>query len=391
MPTWLIEPRDPLIVRDGRPFGPNPGARAASLTFPFPSTTTGAVRTRAGLDANGAFPKGDEQCLKRVKAIGVKGPLLVEMDEQHDVGRWLLPAPADALLLDLDPAVETQAVRKPLVPLASPAGAESNLPDDLALVGPVHPDPRKPVGGKRLPRFWYWESLAQWLEQPFESEVDLASLGHGGPMPEQRTHVSILAEAMTAREGALFQTRGLEFTLKARQRLALAVMTDEDLQPGIAPLGGERRLVSWRRSRVEAPACPDTVRSAIMRDKHCRVILLTPGDFAAGYRPEWLLELREGVTPVLKAVALPRMQVVSGWDFERQRPKPTRRLAAAGTVIFLKLNDDESAIGNWIDRMWMQCICDAERDRKDGFGLAVLGSWSGKPVPMEWKHANTTN
>jgi hypothetical protein len=29
--TWIIEPRDPLIVRDGRPFGPNPSAQAISL------------------------------------------------------------------------------------------------------------------------------------------------------------------------------------------------------------------------------------------------------------------------------------------------------------------------------------------------------------------------
>ena len=50
MTTWIIEPHDPLIFRDGRPFGPNPGARAKTLSFPFPSTTTGGVRTRAGLD-----------------------------------------------------------------------------------------------------------------------------------------------------------------------------------------------------------------------------------------------------------------------------------------------------------------------------------------------------
>ena len=39
MTIWLVEPRDPLIVREGRPFGPDPGAWATSLPFPFPSTT----------------------------------------------------------------------------------------------------------------------------------------------------------------------------------------------------------------------------------------------------------------------------------------------------------------------------------------------------------------
>ena len=53
--TWIIEPHDPLIVRDGRPFGPNPSAQAISLSFPFPSTTTGGVRSRAGLKGDGTF------------------------------------------------------------------------------------------------------------------------------------------------------------------------------------------------------------------------------------------------------------------------------------------------------------------------------------------------
>ena len=77
MLTWIIEPRDPLIVRDGRPFGPTPGARAASLSFPFPSTTTGVVRTRAGLGPDGKF---DTAQIERVKQIAVRGPLLVELN-----------------------------------------------------------------------------------------------------------------------------------------------------------------------------------------------------------------------------------------------------------------------------------------------------------------------
>src|SRR5436305_1269785 len=74
--VWIIEPHDPLIVRDGRPFGPDPSARAVSLSFPFPSTTTGGVRTRAGLKADGMF---DVSQIGRVKQIGVRGPLLVQL------------------------------------------------------------------------------------------------------------------------------------------------------------------------------------------------------------------------------------------------------------------------------------------------------------------------
>ena len=55
MSIWIIEPHDPLIFRDGRPFGPTPGARAFSLPFPFPSTLAGVVRHQANLDGQGNF------------------------------------------------------------------------------------------------------------------------------------------------------------------------------------------------------------------------------------------------------------------------------------------------------------------------------------------------
>ena len=41
--VFIVEPRDPFIARDGKPFGV--GVSAATLPFPFPSTTTGGVRT----------------------------------------------------------------------------------------------------------------------------------------------------------------------------------------------------------------------------------------------------------------------------------------------------------------------------------------------------------
>ena len=85
MSIWIIEPRDPLIVRDGRPFGPNPGARAKSLPFPFPSTTTGGIRTKAGLE-NGVF---DKNKIAEVRNIAVRGPVLVELDKMGQIANWL--------------------------------------------------------------------------------------------------------------------------------------------------------------------------------------------------------------------------------------------------------------------------------------------------------------
>src|SRR5262245_27015821 len=105
MRTWIIEPRDPLIVRDGRPFGPIPGARAASLGFPFPSATAGGVRTRYGLSRGEDFedPQKKPSLIATVRQLAVYGPLLVELKhDSGDIARWFAPAPADALLLDVE-------------------------------------------------------------------------------------------------------------------------------------------------------------------------------------------------------------------------------------------------------------------------------------------------
>lgn len=380
MPTWIIEPRDPLIVRDGRPFGPIPGARARTLTFPFPSTITGAVRTRVGQDARGIF---QTTRTAEVKKLAVRGPLLVALDAAGQVKDWYAPAPADALVLE--GAQQAKVKRVPLVPLTPPPGGQHNLPKGLAFVGAATTDPSKPVS--RPPAFWSWPIFERWLMAPAGDAKDgvlPASIGIGGPGRESRTHVKIAADTQTAAEGALFQTSGLEFTTENYGRLALAVVADEQLSPGLMPVGGESRLVAWRASAQQLPTRPERLKETIADQRACRLILLTPACFAEGYRPAWVLAPRHSVTPELKAVAIGRPQVVSGWDYERRRPKPTRRLAPAGTVYFLSFDNARRAdIEAWFDAIWMASVSDAEQDQLDGFGLAVVGAWDGKLQQME--------
>jgi len=402
--TWIIEPHDPLIVRDGRPFSVIPGAQAVSLPFPFPSTTTGGVRTRAGLK-NDIF---DIAMIQEVKKIKVRGPLLVQLapdQETNENPKWLVSAPADALIFEPDPENKEHVLQQ-LVPLTPFKDTVTDFDEkQLSLVGLPEQDPRKP--SKEVSRYWYWDKFEKWLLNPAEFQKQdnpLANLGHNGPQREHRTHVGMEADQRIAKEGALFGTSGLEFTapgtgihkLYEAQRLALAVAVDESeasglnkIQEGIAGLGGERRMVSWRKSNDQLPSYPQGLVDTINSDKACRVILLTPAYFAEGYRPIWLTQEHFGITPELKAIAIQRPQVVSGWDLEKKGPKHTRRLAPAGTVIFLKLKGGDDAIRDWVNSLWMQCISDNDPDgsipsqsRDDGFGLAVLGTWSGKPVAM---------
>ena len=379
MQTWIIEPRDPLITRDARPFGPTLGAEATSLVFPLPSTTTGALRERAGMTAGGVF---DRSRTSEVQRIRVRGPLLVQLDEGGEISRWFSPAPADVLLV----RHERSIVMRQLAPLAVPVGALHSLPDGLVPIGPYPIEPASRASG---PRYWDWSLLETWLLTPQDNIVMSDNLGIGGPLLEQRIHVRIASETQAPIEGFLFQTRGLEFMVEGR-RLALAVVSDVSLDQstdGIAPLGGERRMATWRMSTQKLPSCPEALIQTILEQRACRVILLTPAAFTTGYRPTWLLEPREGVTPYLRAALVPSRQIASGWDLDRQRPKPLRWLVPAGAVFFVELTGSRDALRRWAQHYWMESVSDEEQDRRDGFGLAVLGSWSGELRPMEVHHA----
>lgn len=405
MTLWTIEPRDPILLRDGRPFGLAPGARAESLEFPFPSTVAGAARTQAGIAAQNPFAGDSAEPLLQ---IAVRGPLLVEVGDDGDALQWYAPAPADAVLLGSAADTEKVNVRR-MAPQPIPAGAATDL-DGLAPVGMMQPDKAKPFGG--APHFWNWATFEKWLQAPDnEDGAEPSAIGHSGPTRESRVHVTIQADKQTAAEGRLFQTKGMEFTYTeggdwgTARALGIALAVESaspavsaDFPAGYATLGGERRLVRWQKRSDGLPACPDSVRKDVIAHKACRVLLLTPAVFEAGDRPAALLTVAPGVQAAIVGMAVPRAQVVSGWDYAASktvngkikygRPKATRRLAPAGSVYFLKLQGTDAAIGAFVDRVWMQCVSDGiqgsdiGQNNRDGFGLAAVGVW---PEGETWK------
>lgn len=364
----LIEPRDALLVRDGRPFTNSPGARARSLPFPLPQTLAGAYRTRRGLEAGLRFPED----APKVLSWGVRGPLLAEVAG----GGWrlLVPRPLDALRLG-------ERVY-PLRPLRVPEGAGTNLEEGLLPVGLPSPDLKEKP--QPLPAFWYWESFLAWLLE--DAPTGFAPEGHGGPTPEHRTHVSLDPVRGTAREGALFQTSGLEFARKegSLHRLALVLWPEDGVEvEGIHPLGGERRLAFWWKGGPEIPPVPPGLTETLLRTRAARMVLLTPAFFGGTYLPEG----RAFAGARVEAALVGRPLTVSGWDLAQGRPKPSRRAVPAGSVYFLRLPEawGEEEVREWLAAVWFQSLSDAPQDRRDGYGLAAVGVWTGEAV--EWEGA----
>lgn len=421
MSIWIIEPHDPLIFRDGRPFGPTPGARAFSLPFPFPSTLAGVVRHQAGLDEQGKFRyAGKTEALENLKKLKIRGPFLIELHEgyekEHDAEEakgedtytWLLPAPHDALLLDAEddndaPDKGKRYDVKQLVPLELPEGALTDLGEPSSpstLAGLAVTEKAKAADG---PAYWYWETFRRWLVDPslLKGAQEESKIGHNGPKREVRVHIMMQPDRGAAKDEALFDTSGMEFTRHVQdqhtwRKLALAVVVDEEdtqwkLSAGPGSFGSERRLVMWHQNDKVASLFTDEmlkareeiiesiVQQAKKQTYFCRIVLLTPAYFQQGHQPDWKQLERDGVTLELKAMVVKRPQVVSGWDMKAGAPKPSRRLAPAGTVYYLSLNGPKEAIERWVRDIWFQPISEQpEQYRNDGFGVAVVGTWSGK-------------
>jgi CRISPR-associated protein Cmr3 len=135
---------------------------------------------------------------------------------------------------------------------------------------------------------------------------------------------------------------------------------------------------------------PALVRERIVATRRARLILLTPAIFEKGALPAWNGVAWPTGGPVkanVRAACVPRPAIVSGWDLAasngegkpKGRPKPTRRLALAGSVYFVELDGTPEEIGRWCDQSWLACVSDGAQDRRDGFGLAVLGTWEEQP------------
>lgn len=377
MQTWLIESRDGLAFRDGRPN--SGGSESRSLRFPMPQTVAGAVRTRFGTDAEGRF---DTSKTAAVKALNIQGPMLVRSAGQG----WelLAPTPLDALWEELDAKEGLKNLKRlhhlhPLEKEVFSCGG-TVIPEGMNPVGLEASPKGKPP--KDVPAFWTWEHLMGWLRQPAKADAGaIADKGQATLAQEERLSVAIDPETGTYRHGALFGVTSLVFQssrhrMEELKELALAFRTDAELKPGPGFLGGKNKVASFqqRGAPVWPEACP-FIEDLAKQDR-LRVMLLTPGIFKDGWKPSWLLEERRGITPSLKAARVDKPETLSGWDYEHQETKGTCRAVSAGAVYWLELGGAEAQRKAWIQELWMQPISDDVQYRCDGFGLVVMGVWS---------------
>lgn len=401
----------PLVFRSGVPFGSaDAGGGGASLGFPLPGSTAGALRA-AWCDAVGHRPQRHDPLHN---AIRVRGPLRFTRHDTPGLSTLWLPRPADALSFRQGRHRAWQAAR----PLAADAGAGA-LPEGCDLphgLLPVMAD-ADVVPDDNTPDWWSLDAVEGWLLSP-SYPMGPSAGDCRGPVPASlRTHAGIDPASRQVIDGALFQSAGLDLSTPAAAALdadegLLCWVDDMPTPPDQAPdalhrhrgrLGADGRTVAYLLGNdiasLPPPECPDALAAALeaVEVGHTvRLMLVTPacylrngwypdglrpmpesaGGDTAGQRlsgslaglPDWHFEL------VAAAVGRPLAGAgMSMFDDEHGRPEvrpnALRRLAPAGSMYWLKVLARGST--PLASRCW-QSTCYPEYAR-DGFGLGLFG------------------
>lgn len=290
-----IQPRDPMVVRDGRPFGL--GDRMYSLNWPYPPTLAGMVRTLIGkLQSQVDNPFANKEFLQKLKAIEVGGPLPIKND------RVFFSAPGDALLYNTRQGKRYVPLRPQQLQTGEGTDLSGQWPVDVAIAT---------ERGKPLPAppFWSADMMEDWLCQDIEEGFSHSDQGEDVlvELPQDvRVHVSIDPRTYRAKDGELFCTKGVTFlegnravsqwsevceiAMGARIRTGLDMGPLSQAKPLLHPFGGKGRLahITSESTPLKGWEIPDKLKSSLGKAMGVRMILATPAAFAKGWLPAWL-------------------------------------------------------------------------------------------------------
>ena len=327
----FIEPLDVLFLRGNKLFG-DPGSYGESLVPPWPSVAAGALRSLM-LAADGtdiaAFGRSQQAhpTLGTPAEPGSFALLGFDLARRGNAGRveTLHALPADLVLTRNDSDMLHLTRIRPQTPAV---GLVSSAP--LAQ-WPVlaQPSRAKTVGG-------HWLTQAGWAAYLAGHTPAVEQLVAASDLWQLDARVGVGVDAATGRadDGKLFTVQAVAFMRDVG--FLAAVRGAEPPRSGMLRFGGDGRGAALRTAD-HVPPQPDW--EAIARARRCRVVLTTPGLFAQG----WLLpnvnsERRlalHGVSGRLVCAAVPRAEVVSGWDLARAQPKAAERVAPSGSIYWI--------------------------------------------------------
>lgn len=327
----FIEPLDVLFLRGNKLFG-DPGSFGESLVPPWPSAAAGAIRARMladdGIDL-AAFAKGQ---IEHPTLGTPENPKDFAVTHFHlarrtDRGIEILVAPPADLVIGKGEGGNHSVRRLRPVQLPDTGIVSSTALPQLAVL--AEKERSKPASG-------YWLKQSGW-EKYLRGETPTADdLTESGDLwqIDPRVGVGLDAGMRRAAEGRLFSVQAVALARDAG--FLVGITGAEPPADGLLRLGGDGRAAAIH---TVSCALPEPDYEAITQARRCRLVLTTPGLFSGGWLPtgadsEGRFDLHD-VRGRLVCAAVPRAEVISGWDLATNRPKPAQRVAPAGSVWWL--------------------------------------------------------
>lgn len=383
----FLAPLDVLFLRGNRLFG-DPGSFGEALVPPWPSVVAGAMRSRVLVDDSvdlAAFAAGDldHPSLGTPKRPGSFTVVAFHLARRLPDGRVeiLRQLPADLIVAEGDDGVHVARLLKPTP--QEPLGLSCSA--SLPLLPVLAEDARgKPASGYWLTETGWGSYLKGETPDPKTGFVKSGQLWGIDP----RVGVGLDADTRRAADGRLFSVQAVA----PRQRqhppehgfdvgFLVAVSGAVPPSQGMLRLGGDGRAAAIQQAAVQVPE-PDY--DAVVARCRCRLVLTTPGIFAAGWLPTGatvtdsggLRFALHGVQGRLVCAAVPRAEVVSGWDLAQSLPKAAQLAAPTGCVYWL---DDVDATPEALRKLAEQGLwdepCEDPARRAEGFNRVALAAW----------------
>jgi len=390
--TLFFEPLDVLFLRGNKLFG-DPGSFGESLVPPWPSVAAGAIRSRMLADAKLAFPAfaRGEAAHPELGTPAEPGTFTVaafHLARRRADGsvEILVAAPADLVLIE---GTERRPVARALAPQPLAAGITASSPFPMA---PVLADATrgKPAAGWWLTQEGWATYLSGGLPEP-EHFVKSSALW----VLDARVGVGLDAAQRRAADGRLFTVQAVAM-VKRGHRIGESTIADYDtgflaaIQGAQPPRSGSLRLGGDGRAaavHVSDKTLPEPDYAAIAASRRCRLVLTTPGIFPGGWLPIGaqpqergpdgaVLFRLHGVSGRIVCAAMPRFEVVSGWDLAQSAPKPALRAVPAGSVWWLDdLDASPEVLRKLVARgLWSEPCEDAAR-RAEGFNRCTFAAY----------------
>ncbi len=370
----FIEPFDVLFLRGNKLFGAS-GSYGESLVLPWPSVPAGAIRSALlaskGHDL-GEFARSE---IKDDPELGTpESPQsgTFRLSGFHLARRFvdgrierLYAAPADLSA--------TEENGRTIIRRMQPKSICNSLQSSCTtpqLAVLAEQERSKPQTG-------YWLPQEQWTCYLRGEDLKEDQLLRAEDLWKIDERVGIALDPTTRRaaDGQLFSMQAVALHKAEHQHGSasdysvgfLADISGAELpEQMLLRFGGDGRAAQATRQEHEAPEAPDECDyQSLLESQKCRLILTSPGLFEDGWMPTGVKKEKDGsslrfelggVKARLVCAAVPRTEVVSGFDVAKRRPKPAQRVAPIGSVY-------------WLDEL--------EASKKALRGLAEQGLWSG--------------